>query len=144
MDEQTFLKRYSYYYSILQRLGRLCLLVKEKPTIEKMELSKGMVQHIYAEIKEQRLRLSLWDYLYYISTCFIVREAKKFNDGFILASQFVLSYPAELDRNNLLYLFVRNPSYYFGEIDPDSSLEEKVLVGKMFAEYWMEKLIKNG
>ncbi len=133
MEEKILLKRYAYYYDILQKLGEFPL--SKTPTIEELQPSRGVVQAGYKEIKEIDFEGNLIDYLCYISTCYWVH----------LKIKLGMHHPdPKMDDciyKNFMRLFVKNPKYYFNLVSPKEKPTKEdyyreVIGYTQFSAYW--------
>lgn len=68
-------ERYGRYYDIIQALGNLPIL--ETPELKKLEISTALKQSAYKEIKETNFPGSLVEYLYWISTKYVLNSIRK-------------------------------------------------------------------
>lgn len=115
METKTILERYSKYYDYLKILGKAPL--SETPIIDRLKMAKGHIQHAYQEIRDDDFSGSLIDYLCWVSTQYIMHMAAK-RDRVEFVCESLDDYPEEI--NNLLRLFIKNPSYILEGYDPDN------------------------
>lgn len=106
MNERDIIKKYAYYYDWLEKLGSIPLT--RKPVQKDIEPSRGVTQAVYKQIKEERFKGDLIDYLCWISAKHIEILARNTN---MTIAQFVeVSYESlKSDCNNLFRIIFKNP-----------------------------------
>lgn len=149
METKTVLERYARYYNFLQQLGGFPF--SENPIIDDLELSKGVIQSGYKEMKEINFEGNLIDYLCYVSTCYIVNEVKKIltkDIDFNTACHYIVEKAFKhdpADTNNLLRLAVKNPGYLYnliGSTAKDSATIHSKKAGFLeIYELWLKKYL---
>jgi hypothetical protein len=127
MEQREILELRVYYYDALMALGKYPIFMT--PTIEKLKLSRGVMQRAYREIKERRLDVNLIEYLCYISTHYISREieshylfamkdmspsaTKETKLRFYFDAIMHVRVSKKEEFNNMLRLCMTNPFYFF-------------------------------
>jgi hypothetical protein len=120
MTHKELLKKYAYYYSVLQNIGKIPLkndiVLATDTGIDRKE-----IQRAYNDIKKFKFDGSITDYLLWLSTAFLVYEAKKNLKGLgfkkPIASKMLLSEfddacaKNKADDINMIRLFNKNPDY---------------------------------
>jgi hypothetical protein len=118
MTHKEVLKKYAYYYSVLQNIGSIPLqndiVLATDTGVDRKE-----IQMAYNDIKKFKFKGSIMDYLLWLSSAFLVYEAKKdiksFEKGHI--PKMALAFFDEVcaknkaDDMNMLRLFNKNPDY---------------------------------
>lgn len=124
-EEKTLHEKYGYYEHVLKRIGTFPLAYNL--TIEKLKLSRGIIQAAYKEMYGLRFKGTIIDYLCYVSTLYLIEVAKKSSDKSIKTAQTIINDYSlhKKDTINLFRLFHVNPSIVLDNIVSVDEYQEK-------------------
>lgn len=133
MKEKTTLQKYAYYEDVLKKIGGFPL--SEKLTIEKLDLSRGVIQAAYKEMYGLKFKGTIIDYLCWVSTEYLIENAPEtMKTPEKQIAYIVLNYENNKEIfNNLLRLFKENYKYLFDLI----GTEDRKLFVKLM-EFWYD------
>lgn len=107
MKEKTLLQKYNYYDDVLKKIGSYPL--SENVTIDKLKLTRGVIQAAYKEMYGLRFSGSIIDYLCWVSAQYIIDRAGNIS----LAGYIRNNYDSiKEDANNLLRLASKKPELF--------------------------------
>lgn len=116
MKEKTTIQKYAYYDDVLKTIGGYPL--SENLTIEKLQLSRGIIQAAYKEMYGLKFEGTIIDYLCWVSTRYIIEIVLKNIEPKNYISYLKKHYGEHKeDINNILRLASRKPEILTEFID---------------------------
>lgn len=109
MEKSIILEKHGYYFETAERIASFKLV---KPiTLEELKASRGVIQRVYKEIKDEKFEGTLVDYICWISTLYLfdflkraeIKEQKKFYES--------IKPTFDVEIKNLTRLLIKDESF---------------------------------